>query len=61
MPKIQITLSREQLEMIERFIGTMGNTQATVARNIILAWLSEKSFITETVKGKGREEKTKLE
>jgi hypothetical protein len=52
MPKIQVTLSREQLEMIEKFRGTMGNTQATVARNIILAWLAEKSFISDTVKGK---------
>ena len=50
MPKVQITLSREQLEMIEKFIGTMGNTQATVVRNIVLAWLAEKSFISDKVK-----------
>lgn len=52
MPKVQVTLSKEQLELVERFRGTMGNTQATIIRNILLAWLAEKSFVSEKVKGK---------
>lgn len=50
MPKIQITLSEKQLKLIERFRGTMGNTQSSIIRNIVLAWLSEKSFISESIK-----------
>lgn len=50
MPKVQITLSREQLQMIEKFKGTMGNTQASIIRNIVIAWLAEKSFISEMIK-----------
>lgn len=50
MKKIQVTLSEKQLKLIEQFTGTMGNTPATIIRNITLAWLAEKSFISESVK-----------
>lgn len=50
MPRIQITLTKDQLELIESFRGRMGNTQAEIVRNIILAWLAEKSFISDSVK-----------
>jgi len=50
MPKIQITLSEEQVDLIETFKGKLGNTQAEIIRNIVLAWLSEKSFISDSVK-----------
>lgn len=51
MPKVQITLSEEQVKIIDKFMGKMGNTQATVIKNIVLAWLAEKSFISDSVKG----------
>jgi len=50
MPKIQITLTEDQIKLIESFKGKMGNTQAEIIRNICLAWLSEKSFISDSVK-----------
>jgi hypothetical protein len=50
MPKIQITLSEKQIDILETFRGKMGNTQAEIVRNIVLAWLAEKSFITDSVK-----------
>lgn len=36
--------------MIEKFQGEMGKTDAEIVRNIAIAWLSEKSFISDVVK-----------
>ena len=63
MPKIQITLSEDQLALVEHFRGSLGNTQSEIIRNIVLAWLSEKSFVSTYVKenkmGKGLNDKWK--
>ena len=32
--------------------GSLGNTDADIVRNIVLAWLAEKSFISEEGKRK---------
>lgn len=50
--RVNISLSNEQLEIIRKFKGTMGNTDSEIIRNIVLAWLSEKSMISTTVKHK---------
>lgn len=50
MPKVQITLSDDQMKLIEAFKGKMGNTQASIVRNIVISWLAEKSFISDVVK-----------
>jgi len=50
MSKIQVTFSDEQLRLIEKFRGKMGNTQAAIVKNIVIAWLAEKSFISDSVK-----------
>jgi len=54
--RVQVTFTEEQWSLIERFKGIMGNDDAEVVRNIILAWLAEKSFIAEKIKGKIREQ-----
>jgi len=36
--------------------GSMGNTDAELIRNIVVAWLSEKSIIAESVKKAVKEE-----
>lgn len=43
--------------MLERFKATMGETDADVVRNIVLAWLAEKSIIASDVKQKIEAEK----
>lgn len=48
--RINISLSEEQIELIRKFKGTMGNTDSEIIRNIVLAWLSEKSIVSSTVK-----------
>jgi len=48
--RVQVTFTEEQWKLIEKFRGVMGNDDAEIVRNIVLAWLAEKSLVTETVK-----------
>lgn len=50
--RVQVTFTTEQWELIERSRGYFGSTDAELVRNIVLAWLSEKSIISTTVKEK---------
>lgn len=52
--RVQVTFTEEQWKLIERFRGVMGNDDAEIIRNIVLAWLAEKSLVTESVKKKIR-------
>ena len=54
--RVQVSFTEDQWKLIEKFKGIMGNDDAEVVRNIVLAWLAEKSVITETVK-KGAEQR----
>jgi hypothetical protein len=48
--KIQVSFSDRQIELLEHLKGELGETDADVVRNIVVAWLSEKSLITTIVK-----------
>lgn len=37
--KIPITFNQQQIELIEKFMGVMGNTKAEIIRNIVINWL----------------------
>jgi len=50
--RIQVTFTERQWSLIERLRGFMGNEDAEIVRNIVLAWLSEKSILSSTVKEK---------
>jgi hypothetical protein len=50
MKRVQITFSIEQWELIKKLKGEMGVADSEVIRNIVIAWLVEKSFITSTLK-----------
>jgi hypothetical protein len=54
--RVQVTFTEEQWSLIERFKGVMGNDDAEVVRNIVLAWLAEKSVVAESVKRRIKEE-----
>lgn len=45
-----MTFTEEQWELIERFRGVVGSDDAEIVRNIVLAWLAEKSVVAESVK-----------
>lgn len=42
--RIQVILTKEQYELIQRLKGLIGSSDSEVIRNIIIAWLSEKSI-----------------
>jgi hypothetical protein len=48
--RVQVTFTEEQWRLIEKFRGVMGNDDAEIVRNIVLAWLSEKSVVTSIAK-----------
>jgi len=48
--RVQVTFTEKQWSLIERFRGIMGNEDAEIVRNIVLAWLAEKSIIIKYVK-----------
>lgn len=48
--RVQVTFTEEQWRLIERFKGVMGLDDAEIVRNIVLAWLSEKSVVATSVK-----------
>lgn len=50
--RVQVSFTSEQWKLLERFKATMGGTDADVVRNIVLAWLAEKSVITLDAKQK---------
>lgn len=37
--KVPITFNKQQIELINQFMGIMGNTKAEIIRNIVINWL----------------------
>ena len=50
--RVQVSFTNEQWKIIERLRETMGAADADMVRNIVLAWLAEKSIIATDVKRK---------
>lgn len=50
--RVQVSFTEKQWEMIQTLRGEMGDNDADIVRNIILAWLAEKSFVTDKTKMK---------
>ena len=48
--RVQVSFTKEQWDLIENLKGNMGNSDADAVRNIVIAWLAEKSFISSSVK-----------
>jgi hypothetical protein len=40
--KIPITFNEEQLKIIEKYHGILGNTKAEIVRNIVINWIISK-------------------
>jgi len=48
MPKkVQVTFSDGQWKLIEKLKGAIGDTDSEIVRNIVISYLSEKSYIKE--------------
>ena len=50
--RVQVSFTEGQWTLIEKLRGEFGDGDADIVRNIVLAWLSEKSFISTTAKKK---------
>lgn len=50
--RVQVAFTHDQWKLIEKFRGEFGDGDADIVRNIVLAWLAEKSFISTVAKGK---------
>ena len=48
--RVQVVFTTEQWNLIEKFKGEMGNGDAEIVRNIVIAWLAEKSMISTSAK-----------
>ena len=40
--KIPVTFNKDQLDLIEKYAGILGNTKAEIIRNIVINWILEK-------------------
>lgn len=56
--RVQVSFTGDQWAIVSQLKNEMGDADADVVRNIVLAWLAEKSIISSGVKrkieGKGR-------
>jgi hypothetical protein len=50
--RVQVAFTESQWKLIENFRGEFGESDSDIVRNIILAWLAEKSFISTVAKSK---------
>jgi hypothetical protein len=48
--KVQVSFTDDQWRLIARLKSSMGTSDADAVRNIVVAWLSEKSLISTSVK-----------
>jgi len=48
--RVQVSFTEKQWKMIETLRGEMGDNDADIVRNIVVAWLAEKSFVTDSTK-----------
>jgi hypothetical protein len=57
--RVQVSFTAQQWKLLYQFKGELGESDAEIIRTIVLSWLSEKSFITDTVKSKMKNENAK--
>lgn len=50
--RVQVSFTKKQWELIKKLEGEFGSADADIVRNLVLAWLSEKSFISSSAKKK---------
>jgi hypothetical protein len=48
--RVQVSFTEDQWKLIQSVKNSFGNSDADAVRNIVIAWLAEKSFISTVVK-----------
>ena len=54
--RVQVVFTKEQYQLIQKLKGEMGMSDSEVVRNIVIAWLAEKSFISTVLKNRIQKE-----
>lgn len=54
--KIQVSFSQKQIELLEKLKGELGESDSEVVRNVVLAWLSEKGFLSAAIRHRMEQE-----
>ena len=49
MKRVMVNFTDEQWKIIEKLRGKIGKSDSELIKNIVIAWLSEKSFIKQAV------------
>ena len=55
--RVQVSFTNKQWELIKSLEGELGNSDSDIVRSIVISWLTEKSFISTTVKKRMEERK----
>lgn len=55
--RVQVSFTDDQWKLIQKVKSSFGNSDADAVRNIVVAWLAEKSFVSAMVKGKMKNKK----
>lgn len=50
--RVQVAFTQSQWDLVEQFRGEFGEGDADIVRNMVLAWLAEKSLISTAAKNK---------
>ena len=48
--RVQASFTEKQWKLIQNLQGELGNSDSDVVRSIVISWLTEKSFISTSVK-----------
>jgi len=56
MKRVLVSFTNEQWNILESLRGEFGKGDAEIVRNIVLAWLSEKSFVSDSAKRRIKQE-----
>jgi len=55
--RVQVSFTTKQWELIKSLEVELGNSDSDIVRSIVISWLTEKSFISTTVKKRMEEKK----
>lgn len=50
MKRVMVNFTNEQWEVLEKFRGVFGNSDSEIVKYLVMAYLSEKSYIKEASK-----------
>ena len=50
--RVQVSFTNKQWDLIKSLKGELGNSDSDIVRSIVISWLTEKSFISTTIKNR---------